>query len=712
MGNPETTTPEQDVALARQELASGDLAHALHHVGCALATNPMQPEWMQLLAEIMGRAPDPLALTTFVGETSFIDAANRAYALAWVRRWEEALDLITDVAEIRPDIPYLLWAEWWLGQPGVAQSLSFEQFARGILVDLAKIAARAPIPTPADHPRRPNLECAARILTSIRGLYARESFVWFTASMIGRRLGTLDDALAMAQHAYNLEAAWKNAIGVANVLRDLDKVDEAAGWFRKALDHDKDDVSAHLDMGDMFMEASRWDDAIGEYDKVQRKKPDHPWAVASTYYARFRQTGDATQRLCLLRLTESEDSDRARMLAERLDPPRPYLTFLPRPGDASSNALNHIFEQMFDNPASHAGSTVKLVLSHLESPSIVAAFGLQMEMWGLWSDLARMVTLDYQVEKVQQPDPRAAKAQVPYNPWAWDGTTPKPAMPRPDPRVASAVNDVASEPFHLDIWLPLAEGAARELGTGAVPHLFSCMVHPPRPNGGAWRVLEWTQRTQIAAALILAHIDGGWAGSERQRALYSLAYGVGDWTTGAGIVALGVLARKDAAIRAEVLQAFGWLRSQVPAEGFCAWEYPLVCTWQSLGPHDDATGADLARWLERVENEEGKSTVRMCELVAKKFDQAEEMNRAAAAAQQMSAGAGGDPDPVVFPGQPVARLSDYVGMMKRMQTGDMMGAIGAFGLDMMGYSAVAMAWGQKLAADATLNAKFAAMMQR
>jgi len=51
-------------------------------------------------------------------------------------------------------------------------------------------------------------------------------------------------------------------------------------------------------------------------------------------------------------------------------------------------------------------------------------------------------------------------------------------------------------------------------------------------------------------------------------------------------------------------------------------------------------------------------------------------------------------------------------MMKRMQTGDMMGAIGAYGLDMMSYGQVAMAWGQKLAADPTLNAKFAAMMTR
>ncbi len=84
----------------------------------------------------------------------------------------------------------------------------------------------------------------------------------------------------------------------------------------------------------------------------------------------------------------------------------------------------------------------------------------------------------------------------------------------------------------------------------------------------------------------------------------------------------------------------------------------------------------------------------------------------ALAQQQIAAGAAGDPDPVVFPGQRVARLSDYVGLMKQMQTGNMMGALAAYGLDMTGYSQVAMAWGQKMAGDSTLTAKFSSMMAR
>lgn len=83
-----------------------------------------------------------------------------------------------------------------------------------------------------------------------------------------------------------------------------------------------------------------------------------------------------------------------------------------------------------------------------------------------------------------------------------------------------------------------------------------------------------------------------------------------------------------------------------------------------------------------------------------------------AAAARLAAGADGDADPLVFPGQPLARLSDYVRLMKAMQSGDMNGALRAAGLDMASYGAAAGAWGTRMAADAVLMNKFAAMMAK
>lgn len=83
-----------------------------------------------------------------------------------------------------------------------------------------------------------------------------------------------------------------------------------------------------------------------------------------------------------------------------------------------------------------------------------------------------------------------------------------------------------------------------------------------------------------------------------------------------------------------------------------------------------------------------------------------------AAQQQIAAGGGGDPDPLVFPGQRLARLSDYVRLMKAMQGGDMNGALRAAGLDMASYGAAAGQWGMKMASDPVLTAKYMAMIQQ
>jgi hypothetical protein len=95
----------------------------------------------------------------------------------------------------------------------------------------------------------------------------------------------------------------------------------------------------------------------------------------------------------------------------------------------------------------------------------------------------------------------------------------------------------------------------------------------------------------------------------------------------------------------------------------------------------------------------------------KPIDLEAEKRAAAQAQQQMQAGGGGDPDPVVFPGQKLARLSDYVRLMKGMQGGDFNGALQRAGLDMGSYMTASQAWGVKMASDPVLTAKFTKMMQ-
>ncbi len=80
-------------------------------------------------------------------------------------------------------------------------------------------------------------------------------------------------------------------------------------------------------------------------------------------------------------------------------------------------------------------------------------------------------------------------------------------------------------------------------------------------------------------------------------------------------------------------------------------------------------------------------------------------------AQEEASTADEDPnDPIIFPGQPIECLSQYVALMKKMQSGDMEGALAEFGLDMGAYGAVAAAWAAKMTQDTSLAVKYGQMM--
>lgn len=78
--------------------------------------------------------------------------------------------------------------------------------------------------------------------------------------------------------------------------------------------------------------------------------------------------------------------------------------------------------------------------------------------------------------------------------------------------------------------------------------------------------------------------------------------------------------------------------------------------------------------------------------------------------QQIDNGAAGDPDPELFPGTPLARLSDYVRATKALQSGDPMGALSQLGIDMMSFGQMAGQWGAAMQTDPTLAAKYSKML--
>ena len=807
-------TAEKEVALASEALARGDLYNASMHIADALSFEPMNQEWLAVLGQLHGATQDPLSLFPVgAGQINYATGAARAYFFMLQGQWADCLDLLMQVVQIRPDVPYLEWAGQWLA-PAQAQAVPLEALVQTVVARVVGLVEGIACPMEQDDPRRRTVQAAARVMATLTEAYPNEALLHFTGSMVARRLGQNQEAIQMAQQSVKLDPGWRSCVGLACAQRDAGNVDAAVACFREALTYEPDDISPLLDAADTLLDARRFGEAIAAYMEVLERHPDHPWATPSLLFARHGAEGNAEDRETLLRMRETEHNHRAMQLADELDPPLSYINFLPGPGDATAKAALAVLNQVRGNPQADGGST-KLTVTHPESPSVITAFELAVRTMG------KNIGWELEVEKVQEPDPRVPKAQVDFALWVYDGTTPRRNIGgSADARATEPIAAIAAEPFHPEFWDPMARETAGSMGPAWLNALLCVMVDPPPPPDDSWNPMTWVQRIQIATALVISHLDDGWEDSTRRRALYSLAMGPVDWTTDAAIIALAWRVRADPSIRQDVEGLYRWLESQVPKEGFTCFEYPLVNCWLALGDHDEQTQQRLEQWLQRVETETGKNVAwkpadtieglsleryaefctRRDELLAgqgaggavaamagggvwpqlqqlcgeygvepkteqgpssaaaciprwdviinnniraqRAFEQFKsearlraqgidpngeegqvarniqagrmdmhlEMARAESAARQIAEGEGGDEDPVVFPGQPLERLSHYVDLMKIMQTGDMNGALGKYGLDMGSYGQVAQAWGVKLAADPTLNAKFARMM--
>jgi tetratricopeptide (TPR) repeat protein len=813
-------TPEQEIAIAQQAFAQGDLQHAIHHVASALASDATNQQWIGLMDQILRRAPDPLALVPIEGdETDFGTAATRAYACALRGMWPDALSLIAQVVGVRPDIEYLAWVEMWFQVPGVAQ-MPLDVLMPKLVIPLVQGLPQADGP---NDPCLKNLRRAAKLIDSLRQMHPEQGFLWYASSVLARRMGDAQAAIPLAQQGLQAEPTFLTAIGYACALRDAGMIDQAAAAFAAARRYDADDVSTYLDTGDMFLKAKRYAEAAQTYQAVLAKDANHPWALSSFHYATFRQSSDPRSKAAVVALRDRFPfEERVRDLADELDPEIPYHNWIPLPGDATAKALADAVDQIQAHPDQAPGTTVTLNVTHPESPSVLTAFRMDT------AHVQPPVKVELKYEKIQQPDPRAPKGQVDFVAWQYRGNEPVPTVGPPPAQLAEALANLAASPFNLDAWEAQAQALAQQLEPGWIPSLVGAMVHPPAKKLDVTAFL-WVQRVQVAAALVIGQIGGGWPGSPRERALKSLALGPVDWTTSAALVALGRLGKSDATIRKDVEQLFIWLESQIPQGAFTCFEYPLVNAWIAMGPHDEATrrrlvgkrmaiehglgsdideryegltleqyaefcverdlilarhaqaqgfgsgmaaaamqqggpwpelqqlctkygvtpktfidgvghvpGADSAAVYEwdylingnrdiqhRFMEAKRRAELRMQGIdpdseagrVAQRIragvpmDLEAEQAKAAAAQQQLASGGGGDADPVVFPGQKLAKLSDYVGFMKMMQqTGDMMGTLARYGLDIGLYGQVAQAWGVKLASDPGLNAKFAKLM--
>jgi tetratricopeptide (TPR) repeat protein len=106
--------------------------------------------------------------------------------------------------------------------------------------------------------------------------------------MLLSKNGRHDEAAAWTAERYRQDPSWQTAVAAANAARRGGDPDRAAALFAKAAEHDPDDVTCFLEIGDIRLEQDRWADALASYEKALAKDARHQWALPSAFYCRHR----------------------------------------------------------------------------------------------------------------------------------------------------------------------------------------------------------------------------------------------------------------------------------------------------------------------------------------------------------------------------------------------------------------------------------------
>jgi len=106
--------------------------------------------------------------------------------------------------------------------------------------------------------------------------------------MLLSKNGRYEEALSLTEQRYQHAPNWETAVAAANAARRAGDLERAAAMFAKGAEHDPDDVTCYLEIGDIRLEQDRCADALAAYEKALAVDAKHQWALPSAFYCRHR----------------------------------------------------------------------------------------------------------------------------------------------------------------------------------------------------------------------------------------------------------------------------------------------------------------------------------------------------------------------------------------------------------------------------------------
>lgn len=591
----EYLTPEEDIEIFKSACREGDFKHALFHLACALASDPLNRVWLGYLDELSDSQPDLLKYVPIEENNYFAVMAVRAYLLAKTGQYNPAFRILGQVLSVKPDIPYLGWFKDWASTINRMKELKPE-----VIISFmgAAVAAVDRLTAPLFQETLINLESFLRMLCQS---YPEEYLLFWSLSAIQRRLQQYQAALANAETAYQIKRCWQTAIGIALVYREEQKVSEAAFYYEEAIRMEPQEVTSYLDLGDMLLESGAYQQALGAYQRGLNIDPNNYWAQPSLLYCEYllSPSDQSLQKLKSYHETHP-DNPRITALLTHIQSCslKAYWDYIPEPCEAIINILRQIAAE---HETLEGGGTIKLSLSHPEAPSSILAFNLYLSNFGRIENPSQ---LQISIGQIPQPDPRIPwknnlKLLWNFEDCALDNWNFKPALSSPPPLVLDAVRSLAVNEYQLETWYEKAAEIGGQFGPDYIEEFLAAMIYISEPpeTFSSWR---WVQQVQYAAVFILAHLEKEYP----SKILEQICYGQSDWPIEAAITILAYQATIHPEIETKVQMIFNDLLNQMPDQGYCFYSYALVCNWLNLKSISPEFREELKEWKAHLENPE------------------------------------------------------------------------------------------------------------
>jgi tetratricopeptide (TPR) repeat protein len=266
-------TPEFELYVAQGELKAGSLQHGARHLAHLLSYDPANQEWLALLEAYLRRVNnDESKLWPIKDKRYFAEEAVRSYCWARQGKVKEALELLVQVVEAKPDSAYLAaWALNWLNDDAILKAIPGKLVERILATGLNQFPEHRWLGRSA----RRRLERYAALASRVSpDMHDSSTFPMLHAGLL-RKLGRFDEAIAIARKATLAAPDWHSYVAEGLALRARGDYEAAATAFERALTFDPDDLSARLEAADGYLHHKVWNKAHDWYSQVLQRQPDH-----------------------------------------------------------------------------------------------------------------------------------------------------------------------------------------------------------------------------------------------------------------------------------------------------------------------------------------------------------------------------------------------------------------------------------------------------